>query len=1298
MKNHFLNFDDIYSAPGRPMMIDGAALPRWTPPLTPEYYYRKARSLPVEDMSKPVLIPVHLHGTEAVGELFHYTVRVMTDIDMSSDPDLETLDLDSIVGTEVTVSIDVPGKGTFVPGMAGDTGRGNIGFHVRRISGYVSVARFVRRDDRSVVYEFEIEPALKKATLGQNWRIFQNCTVIEAISELLRGYAAKIDWRIAGPIHGSHYPRRDLQRQYYESDYICFKRWCERAGLFFWFDHDDAHTIVIADTMGAFHRHGEAYRTIRYAPDENRTDEETIARLEFASRQTAGNATGVDHDYTEPRMRRANIPLRVSSEDPRDTARADQEFYEYVNTSQPLQGAMGLNAEPLDADEQARQAAMVRMQSLRCQGLRATGHGHLRALIPGKTFHLAEHPLDKANQEYIVVSTTLTMEANAQASGTAQAFRCDTAFELCPVLAGYFRLPIVTPWPVAGTEIAIVSGPDDQQLWTDALGRVKCQLVPDRAGRYDENSFIWLRVTQPWQNGQMGAALVPRIRSEILVGYINGNPDMPYIAGSAVNADNPPAWALPHNRWVSGLRSRMEKGSSSNHLALDDTHGRQQAQLASDHAKSSLSLGYITRIDGNRGRQDERGEGFELRTDKHGALRAALGMIVTTFARTGAAGKVKEMGETHAQLTEARSIHEELALSAQQHGAQQATGAQRDVAKALSDANAALRGRASDGARDFPEFGQPDIAVSSAANLHAAAQDNTHIVSGKHTALTAGGNVAIAALKSLFASVREAIAFYASKSITMIAATGRIHLEARTDALQAIAREDVTVTSQNGWLRLAALKGIEINAGGTLLRLTPQGVTVHTNGHYLVHAASHATDDPQAAPVMLPVTQENPGRLAAHHVLVEDGGGFILGGQPYRITLDDGQVIEGVTNGRGEMQVATSNAVSFGLVELMSQSEPDKVMSASTTTVWRDDSLSTPETVEMPEKRTTKVGGKSAETPGDGLTGDGKPPVFVGCDPMNWGLRTCHLLRNAKAADTPPAFQYRSDIEYPVAKSYTAAVKESLCRIEWASLAGKTDEDLAAVIVPAIQGPIWNALQAGPFGLPGPTSASAMAMPDIVIVSAANAAQYDFPIGAHGIFTARYWTLCLSRWDVDQIITTMKGDPSTNAVLIDFADTVYHEARHCQQLFWQIALLGAFPDDYREFSGMEECFRRIAGAKIFDLAFDTPFPHDSLARAGIHAMLIFYYYWVITKTKGIADWQFIQADQNKVETEVCKVRNVTPERARTMAVTYTSYLHEQDAFLCGEVVQYCWTGRSQLRNPGTCTSVYAHVIQSIRAR
>ena len=139
-------------------------------------------------------------------------------------------------------------------------------------------------------------------------------------------------------MHGTHYPVRDLQRQHWEDDWTCFRRWCERAGLFFWFEHSNGfHRLVIADHMGAFASHGEAYKTLRYAPGDNRIDEEHIERLAFSSRQTEGKATAVDHDYMQPRMRAANAPLRASEDHPRNTAEADQEFYEPANISQPLQ-------------------------------------------------------------------------------------------------------------------------------------------------------------------------------------------------------------------------------------------------------------------------------------------------------------------------------------------------------------------------------------------------------------------------------------------------------------------------------------------------------------------------------------------------------------------------------------------------------------------------------------------------------------------------------------------------------------------------------------------------------------------------------------------------------------------------------------------------------------------------------------------------------------------------------------------------------------------------------------------------
>jgi type VI secretion system secreted protein VgrG len=545
MRNHSRLNPDVYQAPERTLEIAGPALPRWTPPWSD--------MLPDGEDTRPVLVPISIEGREKIGRPFRYVVHCRTDIELPSYPDLATLDLDGIVGTAVTVSIDIPGKGQHIPGMPGDTGRGNIGFGVREISGMVTKAEFVRRDERSSVYRFVMKPALAKARKGQNYRIFQNRTVIEVIQDILAPYPMSIDWRIAGPLVIDRYPMRDVIRQHFESDFVFFQRLCEHYGLFWWFEHSNTyHRIVIADTMGAFHPHGEAYETIRFATGD-RIDEEHIDRLTFASRQTEGRVTVVDHDHTRPRLGRSLLALRADSNDPRNTVEPDQAFYTYANVSQPRQGAQGLVGKPNDVDGEAQFVALVRMQALRCRGLRAKGHGNLRGLTTGFTFHLVDHPYEQANQEYLVVSTKLKITEVDQASGSGQTFSCETGFEIQPVRE-YFRLPLKTPWPKVGVERAIVTGPEGREIWTDSYGRICCQLVPDREGKFDHNSFIWVSLAQPWQHGQTGTAGVPRIGSEVFVGYVNGNPDMPFIAGSTVNASNQPGWQLPVNQWLSGAQ------------------------------------------------------------------------------------------------------------------------------------------------------------------------------------------------------------------------------------------------------------------------------------------------------------------------------------------------------------------------------------------------------------------------------------------------------------------------------------------------------------------------------------------------------------------------------------------------------------------------------------------------------------------------------------------------------------------------------------------------------------------------
>jgi type VI secretion system secreted protein VgrG len=717
----------------------------------------------------------------------------------------------------------------------------------------VTQAEFVRRDERSSVYRFVMKPAFAKARKGQNYRIFQNRTVVEVIGDILAPYPMSVDWRIAGPLVIDRYPMRDVIRQHFESDFVFFQRLCEHYGLFWWFEHSNTyHRIVIADTMGAFHAHGEAYETIRFS-NGDRIDEEHIDRLTFASRQTEGKVTVVDHDHTRPRLGRSLLALRADCADPRNTVEEDQAFYAYANVSQPLQGAQGLVGKPNDVDGEAQFVALVRMQALRCRGLRAKGHGNLRGLTTGFTFHLVDHPFEQANQEYLVVSTKLKIAEVDQMSGSGQMFSCETEFEIQPVRE-YFRMPLKTPWPTAGVERAIVTGPEGREIWTDSYGRICCQMVPDRDGEFDHNSFIWVSLAQPWQHGQTGTAGVPRVGSEVFVGYVNGNPDMPFIVGSTVNASNQPGWQLPFNQWLSGLRSRMQGGSlASNHLALDDTKDQQQAQLASDHGKSSLSLGYNTRIDGNEGRRDARGEGFELRTDLWGVVRAAMGLLVTTVGRPGAAGKAKEMAETIARLTQARQQHEGQSQLAIRHSAQTADASQADAASTIKTQNEAIRGSGSNG-NDFPELTRPDMVFASAAGIATAAADSTHMASQNDHAITAGRDISYSAGRSYHVAARGAVSLFAyQQGMKFIAAKGPWIAQAQTGPMSLAALGDVTISSSDGEVIINAAKRIRLLAGGSYIDISGDGITNGSPGPILERGAWWEVTGPDSKRTPLPL-------------------------------------------------------------------------------------------------------------------------------------------------------------------------------------------------------------------------------------------------------------------------------------------------------------------------------------------------------------------------------------------------------------------------------------------------------------
>ncbi|TAL94415.1 MAG: type VI secretion system tip protein VgrG [Paraburkholderia sp.] len=799
----------------------------------------------------PVLIPVRLSGSERLGELFEYTLELKTADALAFSPSIAAnIELDSLIGTEVTVSIEIEGTGHFIPGLAGEAGTANVGAGTREITGLVTAAFIVREDGRSIVYALTLRPWLWLATKNRNCRNFQDMSVVEITDEVLSAYSFPVDKRLTTPRPNKVWPKRDIQRQHWESDWTFLQRLWEEWGIFYFFEHSEGkHRLVLCDSMGTLKPLGEAYRKIRYeAPTGRRIDEEHIHALSITNSLTPGAVSGVDYDYTEPRA-----DLSVKHEDPCNTGLAHQEYYVWGDYAQPQAGAAGLSGDHNEPQTEAEYLTLVQMQALRSQGLRATGEGNLRGLITGQTFVLTHYPQQAANREYMVIACKLTIEDVGEASGAGQRYQCKAEFEVQPSNEAFRLLRTIEKPRVAGTEYAVVTCPENQEIWTDAYGRVKVQFIWDRLGNNNERSSCWVRVAGTWHGDQFGGTFLPRRGHEVAVSFVNGDPDLPVITGSAVNAFNMPPFQLPDNQALAGYRSREIGGRRANTLAFDDTNGKIQAHLSSDEGVSQLSLGYITRIAGHAGRKDERGKGVELRTDGDGVFRAAMGMLLTTEARPNAQSHTKDMGETIQRLTQARDLQESLTGLAQQHKAQDANADQSEVTKAIKAQNDAIRGSAKTDSNAFPEFSEPHLTLASPVGIQTTTAGSTHIASDENLALTTGGNVGVATGKSFLASVRNSFSVFVHKlGIKLIAASGKVRVEAQSDNVEIVAQKVLELMSTTDWINIKAKKGVTINGGGTALVINPDGVTCFTDGKVQFHCASLGEEAPQARPLDFP--------------------------------------------------------------------------------------------------------------------------------------------------------------------------------------------------------------------------------------------------------------------------------------------------------------------------------------------------------------------------------------------------------------------------------------------------------------
>jgi len=802
----------------RTLAVWGEALPTWA--------------------GRPVLAAERMSGTEKLGKLYEYTLHVMT----VDDPTLgvwqakELVSADALVGKDITVSIAFDGKGTFIPGLPGDTGSGNIGAGKRDITGLITEVRCTGADERHMYYRFTVRPWLWLATRNRENRIFQNMSVVEITESILKEkrYPFSFELRLAAAGLRAGYPKRDYIRQVWESDFNFLRRLWREWGMYFFMD---GATLVLCDSPCSHQPQGKAYEIIAYhAPGGGHIDEEHIHQLSVSRELTAGTVSLMDYDYTRPRAR-----LGASRNEYSDISFANAVHHGWGDYSQPLAGSMGLSGEPNNYQREAEYLAQVRVDAMRCRSLRARGTGNLRGLATGRTFHLANHPLKEANAEYLVVSTTIdirNVDETSRSFGEGPRYRCVTDFVLQPANT-FFKNRPKTKKPRCSSETAIVVGPDNQVMWIDGYARVKVQFVWDRRGANDQNSSCWVRVSSPWQGNGFGTIHAPRIGQEVTVSYYDGDPDKPYVSGRMVNQFNQPPWKLPNNQALTGTRTREHNGARSNSIVADDTKGQLQVQVASDHAQSRLVLGYNTRIEGSDGRKEARGEGVELATDAWTVVRAGRGMLLTTEARDAANAPVKDMGETFQRLTQAREQHEELARLARQHKAQRAGADQNDVTQTIRAQNDAICGDdAKTADHPFPQLARPDMVFASAAGFGFTSAHSTHLASQQDLAITTGRDVSISSGRSFLAAVKGAVSIFAYRlGMKLIAAQGKVEIQAQNDAMALTALKDLTITSTDGKIIVSAAKEIWIGAGGSYIRINAECIENATPGRILEKTA-----------------------------------------------------------------------------------------------------------------------------------------------------------------------------------------------------------------------------------------------------------------------------------------------------------------------------------------------------------------------------------------------------------------------------------------------------------------------------
>ncbi|EKO3529766.1 type VI secretion system tip protein VgrG [Vibrio fluvialis] len=428
---------------------------------------------------------------------------------------------------------------------------------VQRVNGIVR--RFTQGDTghHHTFYSLTLVPALERLSLRHNSRIFQLNTVPEILSVLLQEMGIN-DYAFALT---RDCEQREFCVQYRETDLDFLHRLTAEEGLVYSFIHEEGkHTLIFSDASESLPKLGEPipYNTLAGGMIES----PYISALSVHTQSEVSQTALQDYSFKKPAYSFAQQAVGTEM---------DYQLPDYEHFDAPGR---------YKDDVSGKAFSQIRLDYLRRNARTATGKSNQPLLRPGVKFDLQEHLDDTLNRDWLVVSVTSqgTQPQALEEAGGNGATTYANQFSLIPAHRTWRATPQAKP-QVDGPMIATVVGPQGEEIFCDEHGRVKLHFPWDRYSNGDEHSSCWVRVSQGWAGSQYGMIAIPRIGHEVIVSFLNGDPDQPIVTGRTYHATNTAPYALPDNKTKTVLRTETHQGQGYNELSFEDQAGSEQIYL-----------------------------------------------------------------------------------------------------------------------------------------------------------------------------------------------------------------------------------------------------------------------------------------------------------------------------------------------------------------------------------------------------------------------------------------------------------------------------------------------------------------------------------------------------------------------------------------------------------------------------------------------------------------------------------------------------------------------------------------------